>query len=244
MVPAAVEQEEGSSQRAGRGAADAAASRANSALSLRSGREMRELPRETRHERGIRGCSAGIERCSRSRCSSGKHSAARRGRRSDRRGMRRAAIAQFFVETTVYLDLTAEKTPEDKAHGLREHPLVSVSQEPQLRNPDHRIMAEVASSHELLGKFVIAPQGIKTGDDEKWLHYFWEVPAPGKGWEFCQSAVSVTNPFGGRNLVVDWRTKGEGMVRPRKDNLARRKRGVAISQMSRVGSQPVRWRSL
>ena len=37
VVPAAVEQEEGSSQRAGRGAADAAASRANSATSLEVG---------------------------------------------------------------------------------------------------------------------------------------------------------------------------------------------------------------
>ena len=37
VVPAAVKQEEGSSQRAGRGAADAAASRANSATSLEVG---------------------------------------------------------------------------------------------------------------------------------------------------------------------------------------------------------------
>ena len=63
---------------------------------------MRELPRETRHERGVRGCSAGIERCSRDRCSSQKGSVARQGRRSDLGGMRRVAIVQFFVETTDY----------------------------------------------------------------------------------------------------------------------------------------------
>src|SRR5208283_5290944 len=63
---------------------------------------MREIPRETRHERGVRGCSAGIERYSRSRCSSEKRSVAKRGRRSDRGGMPRAAIVQFFVETTAY----------------------------------------------------------------------------------------------------------------------------------------------
>src|SRR5271157_427944 len=63
---------------------------------------MREKPRETRHERGVRGCSAGIERCSRSRCSSEKRSVAKRGRWSDGGAMRRAAIVQFFVETTVY----------------------------------------------------------------------------------------------------------------------------------------------
>ena len=61
---------------------------------------MRELPRETRHERGVRGCSAGIERCSRDRCSSQKRSVARRGPQGEEGGMRRAAIVQFFVETT------------------------------------------------------------------------------------------------------------------------------------------------
>ena len=63
---------------------------------------MRELPRETRHERGVRGCSAGIERCSRGRCSSQKRSVARRGPQSEEGGMRRAAILQFFVETTAW----------------------------------------------------------------------------------------------------------------------------------------------
>src|SRR5271157_1236082 len=33
---------------------------------------MKEIPRNTRHERGVRGCSAGIERCSRSQCRSEK----------------------------------------------------------------------------------------------------------------------------------------------------------------------------
>src|SRR5271166_2885243 len=66
---------------------------------------MREKPRRQRHEQGVRGCSAGIGRCSRRRCSSEKRSVARRGRRSDGGGMRRAAIVQFFVETTVYEDL-------------------------------------------------------------------------------------------------------------------------------------------
>ena len=63
---------------------------------------MRELPRETRHERDVRECSAGIERCSRDRCSSQKRSVARRGPQSEEGGMRRAAIVQFFVETTDY----------------------------------------------------------------------------------------------------------------------------------------------
>lgn len=132
----------------------------------------------------------------------------------------------------LHLDLTTAKAPEEKALGLQKEILIPVLQEPQLRNPDHRIMAEAAAVHELLQKSVIAPQGIKTGDDEKWLHYFWEVSNPGTGWEFCQTAVSASEPFGGRHLVVDWRSRGEGMVRPRKDNKARGKRGVAISQMT------------
>ena len=56
---------------------------------------MRELPRETRHERGVRGCSAGIERCSRDRCSSQKRSVARRGPRSQEGGMREPRLYSF-----------------------------------------------------------------------------------------------------------------------------------------------------
>lgn len=44
---------------------------------------MREKPRRQWHERDVKGCSAGIGRCSRKRCSREKRSVARRGRRSD-----------------------------------------------------------------------------------------------------------------------------------------------------------------
>src|SRR5208283_2242333 len=80
---------------------------------------MREKPRETRHERGVRGCSAGIERCSRSRCSSEKRSVAKRVRRSDGGGMPRAAIVQFFVETTVY-SICPPQRPSRYAPGADE----------------------------------------------------------------------------------------------------------------------------
>ena len=63
---------------------------------------MREKLRETQHERGVRGCSAGIGRCSRSWCSSERRSVASWSHRGDRDGMRRAAIVHFFVETTDY----------------------------------------------------------------------------------------------------------------------------------------------
>ena len=62
----------------------------------KSGREMRELPRETRHERGVRGCSAGIERCSRDRCSSQKRSVARRGPPERGGGMARSCNCTVF----------------------------------------------------------------------------------------------------------------------------------------------------
>ena len=55
---------------------------------------------------GHRISPAGIERCSRSRCRSEKRSVAKRGRWSDGGAMRRAAIVQFFVETTAYIHST------------------------------------------------------------------------------------------------------------------------------------------
>ena len=59
------------------------------------------IERRPWHERGVRGSSAGIARCSRSRRSSEKRSVARWGHRGDSGGTHQAAIVHFFRETTV-----------------------------------------------------------------------------------------------------------------------------------------------
>ena len=80
---------------------------------------MREKPRETRHERAVSGSKAGIDRCSRSRCSSQKRSVARSGLRGDGAGAPGAAIVQFFVETTDYRLLNRTRTTCSGASTFR-----------------------------------------------------------------------------------------------------------------------------
>ncbi len=126
------------------------------------------------------------------------------------------------------LDLTDSN--EKKSILLESSDLVAVDQAKQLENPDHRISVHVLGGGKLLEEYAIIPQGIKTGDDGKWIRLYWELPNILNGWEFCQSSTSKAANYGGREYIIDWRTKGLGMIRPRLDSLAVGKPGVGISQ--------------
>jgi hypothetical protein len=122
-------------------------------------------------------------------------------------------------------------TPSEKAAFLREAPLQYDRQLEQLQNPDNRVAFGPRENIPLLEQYAILPQGIKTGDDERWRRCFWEVVRTDGGWERYQSTVEDTELYGGRYLIIDWCTKGRGMIRPRVGNKAVGHRGVAISQM-------------
>jgi hypothetical protein len=108
---------------------------------------------------------------------------------------------------------------------------VFVPQAGQLKNPDARIVFSVVAGGPLLEELVDSAQGIKTGDDEKWRRTFWEFPRLAEGWKWYQTSVVKDQPYGGASLVIDWRTGGQGMVRPRLGNPVQSRLGVAISPM-------------
>lgn len=120
-------------------------------------------------------------------------------------------------------------SPEEKAIELIHRKFTFASQSEQYDNPQHKISFEGQGQKDLIEKYAIAPQGIKSGDDEKWVLYFWE-PMLSKSWQFVQGAVNVKTLYGGRERVIDWSTYGKGMIRPRIDSPALGKYGVAISQ--------------
>lgn len=117
-----------------------------------------------------------------------------------------------------------------KAEGLRNCELYLRLQEDLCKNPNARVGAGVTSAKHLLENDAIIPQGIKSGDDFRWLRTFWEVTPSSGNWELCQTAVAETCYFGGMHMVVDWRTNGKGMVRPRVDCKALGKRGIGVTQ--------------
>ena len=133
------------------------------------------------------------------------------------------------------LNATAGSDPQAKANLLLSAPLKHENQTEQLGKPGCKIGLGAAVQGTLLSQYVENPQGIKSGDDFKWIRSFWELPVvEGTGWELCQTAVGDTGEYGGLGLVVDWRTRGEGMVRPRKDCVALGRMGVCINQTSNL----------
>jgi hypothetical protein len=121
--------------------------------------------------------------------------------------------------------------PAQKALLLGVKPPTLLLQADQIQNPDSRIVFTVLASGALLQEFVDTAQGIKTGDDERWRRTFWELPTLLEGWKWYQTSVKTPQLYGGASQVIDWRTGGVGMVRPRLGNTVQGRRGVAISPM-------------
>jgi hypothetical protein len=133
-----------------------------------------------------------------------------------------------------FIDASNQLTVELKATHLALGHVRGVVQRSQLANPDSRLSLEQPSNHSLLSEFVTTAQGIKTGDDEFWVRCFWEVPNIGGGWRTYQTSSEQNIHFAGRSLVINWKTNGEGMVRPRLDSPVVGKMGVVASAMRQI----------
>lgn len=134
-----------------------------------------------------------------------------------------------------YLDVSDERDPTSKAEGLRLHQPAYASQEAMRHGPGARVYPNSGdAASRRIGDFAVTPQGIKTGDDDRFIRRSWEVFSA--RWQRLQSTVVRTVDFGGRQLVVDWEAGGRDMVRPRLDSPALGRTGVAVSLM---GDLPV-----
>jgi len=127
------------------------------------------------------------------------------------------------------IDAFHGKNTNEKMNSLKSSIPIIILQRNQLLNPDYRIQTNSYGSEKLLLDYCDCPQGIKTGDDEKWIRRFWEILYRGN-WEFCQSSSQGSQEFGGLENVIDWSTDGIGMIRPRLDSPAVGKWAVGLSQ--------------
>jgi len=112
----------------------------------------------------------------------------------------------------VGLDASGERDSSEKAKALCQKRLMLVSQKSQFANPDAAIRMEVVSG-KLLSEHASSTQGLKTGDDERWRRFFWEIWRDGARWRLLQSTVETTIAFGGKESVIDWAGRGEQMAR-------------------------------
>src|SRR5690606_20604727 len=111
----------------------------------------------------------------------------------------------------------------------------SVDQAKQLKNPDARVALEEASDIALLSDYARSYQGITTGDNLRFIFYFWETNSIVNEWSTFQSTGDIPNHYSGRDQVFLWEN-GEGYLASSdaariQGQAAWQSQGIAVRQM-------------
>ena len=121
-------------------------------------------------------------------------------------------------------------------------PLLAMQSE-QLRNPDAVVLLRPLGQAVLMRSIAHGVHGFGSKDSPRFFLSFWEVSLPlSDDWQFLQSTVGKTRPWGGCEQVVYWQ-RGQGVLAERARNglaipagrMAWGRTGIAVSQM---GSLP------
>ncbi|MEZ6930967.1 Eco57I restriction-modification methylase domain-containing protein [Aeromonas sp. S16(2024)] len=129
------------------------------------------------------------------------------------------------------VDVSASKSAVEKSNGCINSEILSIEQSEQNKNPDCAITIEgKLGSLPKLSNFAICMRGIVSGDTDKWIKKYWEKATLGN-FRFLQSTPSMTQIGLGKEHIIDWSTKGLGMLRPGTENQAYGKKGIAHGQM-------------
>ena len=146
-------------------------------------------------------------------------------------------------------DASDSPDPASIQHALTTRDGAANEQAKNLNNPDERVLFNASEQTSCLGDHAISLKGIATGDLQRFVVRFWEVPTIANGWELLQGSVQTTTPFGGRSSIVIWEG-GHGrlfeFVVERlgvnatgawiRGEAAWGKKGVAIAQISSLGA--------
>jgi hypothetical protein len=122
----------------------------------------------------------------------------------------------------------------EKAKALLSAPVMRTSQTKQLTHPDERVSFELISDHKLLSEYADSYWGLGTGDDVRYVRFFWEVSAIHAEWIRHQGTVARSVPYGGRERILRW-ASGAGELAREPGAFIRGvevwgSRGVAVSQ--------------
>lgn len=118
-------------------------------------------------------------------------------------------VAPFNESEFSHIDVSNKKSPTKKAQGLQISKVNSVSQSEQLKNPSSRVYLDESITKTFLRDYVISSSGMLTGDRNRFYRYFWEVPVIDENWEYSETSVSETIPYGGRSQIIYYQ-KGKG----------------------------------
>ncbi|GLK19038.1 hypothetical protein [Herbiconiux flava] len=144
------------------------------------------------------------------------------------------------VRSLAGIDAGRGASPTEVGDFLRQGPLVSVSADSQIENPDHRITLTSINRSALLAALATSSQGVTTGDNSQFIRKMWEIQLPHSEFRPIQSSVSGTAHFAGRDQLIWWQQEGAALIgNPQariQGSAVWGKRGIAVSQM---GSLPV-----
>lgn len=85
-----------------------------------------------------------------------------------------------------------------------------------------------------IGVLAFGTQGVKTGDDDRFVIKFWELRELHPPWRPYLGTASKQSDFAGRNSMLRWEREGADLIRSRRDNAAFGRVGVAINQMGQL----------
>lgn len=130
------------------------------------------------------------------------------------------------------LDVSEFRSAQDKGEKLINAELKVVSQARQLKNPDARVIFDISIIENLLGDYVEVPQGIKSGDDNRFRFNYWEIKSSNR-WKLYQSTPQNLEKqyYTGLEYVLRWENEGNELARKQGES-AWGKKGISVSQMS------------
>ncbi|QDZ26591.1 Eco57I restriction-modification methylase domain-containing protein [Noviherbaspirillum sp. UKPF54] len=142
--------------------------------------------------------------------------------------------AQAADEFLAYgLNVSGPKTAADKAALLLECPLQMASHRKMKSSPDSAISFGVVDASKLFSTTVGCYQGTSTGDNSRFVQFFWEVSV-GDEYLLFQGPSSGTNLYGGRQACVRWNTVKNFEGSAVRGEVAWARNGVAIGQMNNL----------
>lgn len=129
------------------------------------------------------------------------------------------------------LDVESFGDAASKAASLRNVSVVQLRQSDQLRNPDARLLMEVATGESLLSEYAESLAGIQNGDSPRFLRQFSELPQLNQLWVRLQQCVSETSDFDGCDQIIYYDLDNGHL---REDKVVRRERLHDSDQRGKV----------
>lgn len=136
------------------------------------------------------------------------------------------------------IDVSSPRTAQGKADQLKSASFALIKQDKQLSNPDSRVTLDEASETTLLERFASSYQGITTGDNSRFICFFWEIPEWNGRWKSVQSTGDFSEHFVGRQQIFLW-DGGQGVLASStaariQGQIAWSTKGVAVRQMRKL----------